>query len=284
MNQQRHCVLFAVFMLMWAAGCATDPRFGELPRGAVSTSETHGVAAEICREHLFDPEAASVKLPTGYRLTLAAEAANKNPALETLLRTHPKLRSYATGSLCFLSVGSFVVDSTPTQGVDPMPVAFWWASASGPRHADMRGKAEWVQLGSWYPSNTRNRQAILKTDPMAEFVEIEVAQIEPNVWRLRLMVPGETVVAEVRSSGNRTRSSAAQPGYMSVPMSGGSTGFFSVYTYFGHFHQSAQGTWRATGRGIFTDALAIPGEADVFGTVFEEGWASRSGLYRFSPR
>jgi hypothetical protein len=117
---------------------------------------------------------------------------------------------------------------------------------------------------------------------MAEFVDVELKQFEPNAWRLRLVLPGETVSAEVRSSGHRTRSSAAQPGYMSVPMSGGSAGYFTVFTYFGHLHQSAQGIWRATGTGIFSDALAISNDSSVFGTMFQEGWTSRSGLYRFS--
>lgn len=108
-----------------------------------------GVAAEICRDHLFEPEAAPYKLPAGYRLILAAEAANADPSLDGMLRTNPRLRSYALGSLCFLSVDSFVIDNTPVRSVSPMPMAFWWASAEGPRHADMRGKAGWVQLGSW---------------------------------------------------------------------------------------------------------------------------------------
>jgi hypothetical protein len=242
-----------------------------------------GVAAEICRDHLFDPQAANFKLPAGYRLTLAAEATNANPALEALLRNNPGLLNYARGSLCFVSVDSFVIDNTPVHSARPMPMAFWWASAEGPRHPDMRGKAGWVQLGSWYPSNTQQRAAILKTDPMAEFVDVDVKEIEPNAWRLRLVLPGETIMAEVRSSGDRTRTTAAQPGYMSVPMSGGSAGYFWVFTYFGHLHQSAQGAWRAAGTGIFSDALGIS-ESSMFETIFQEGWTSRSGLYRFSSQ
>ena len=39
-----------------------------------------GVTAEICRDHLFDPQAAKFKLPAGYRLMLAAEGANADPS------------------------------------------------------------------------------------------------------------------------------------------------------------------------------------------------------------
>jgi len=258
---------------------------GDLPGGAISASDMSDVAAEICRDHLLDPRAATLKLPSGYRLVLAGEAAIANRSLAAVLRASPQYASYALGTLCFLSVGSFVVDGTPVHSVSPMPVAFWWASAAGPRHADMRGKVEWVQLGSWYPSDTQHRAAILKTDPMAQFVEIDLNRPEPNSWRLRLVLAGETVEAEVRTSGQRrNRSVGAGPGYMSVPMSGGSADYFSVYTYFGHILQSAQGVWRTTGAGVFSDALAIPNESSVFETVFQEGWTSRSGLYRFVPQ
>lgn len=270
-------------MLLCELAFAADPRFGELPGGSVSTSEMHGVAAEICRDHLFDPQAAKVTLPAGYRLILAEEAASANPALEALLRSNPRQSSYALGTLCVLSVAAFVVDNTVVHSSRPMPMAFWWASAEGPRHADMRGKAAWIQLGSWYPSNAQHRSAILRTDPMAEFVDLDLRSSEPNVWKLRLALPGETVSAEIRSSGQRAGSNAAEPGYMSVPMSGAGAGYFSVFTYFGHVHRSAQGNWQATGSGIFNDALAIPGESSVFGTAFQEGWASRSGLYRLAP-
>lgn len=281
MRPPRHLWLLAAVTLLCGSPCAGEPPFGDLPGGALSTSEMRGVAAEICRDHLFDPHAARRELPAGYRLILAAEAANADPKLAALLRTHPRLRGYALGSLCFLTVASFVIDDTPVHPVGPMPIAFWWASAEGPRHADMRGKVSWVQLGSWYPSSTPHRAAILKTDPMAEFVDIDLVQFEPNAWRLRLVLPGESVAAEVRNSGRRTPSRAAQPGTMSVPMSGGSAGYFSVHTFFGHHHQSAQGTWRATGTGVFSDSLAIPDESSVFGTMFQDGWTSRSGLYRF---
>ena len=70
---------------------------------------------------------------------------------------------------------------------------------------------------------------------------------------------------------------------MSVPMSGDSAQYFSVFTYAGHRIRNAKGNWRATGAGTFTAAFAIPNEASAFETLFEEGWTARSGLYRFSP-
>jgi hypothetical protein len=273
----------AVLLYTGVAGAA-EPGFGVLPPGSVSTSETHDVTAEICRDHLFNPADVAPTLPAGYRLTTAAHMASEDRALDALLLKNPKLREYALGSLCFVSAGRLSVDNVSVQAVPPQVLAFWWAAAEGPRHAAMRGKTEWVQLGSWYSSAIKSQSALLRTDPMAEFTDVQVEQSDANRWHIRLVLPKETVTAEVSSSGRLAPSRAQQPGYMSVPMSGRATDYFSVYTYFGHHHQAARGEWRATGTGVFSEAFSIEGEAGAFRTIFQAGWRSRSGLYRFSSQ
>jgi hypothetical protein len=273
----------AVLLYTGVAGAA-EPGFGELPPGSVSTSETDDVTAEICRDHLFNPAAVTTTLPAGYRLTTAAEVASKDRALEALLLKNPKLRDYALGSLCFVSAGRLSVDGVSVQAVPPLLLAFWWAAAEGLRHSAMRGKTEWVQLGSWFSSTIKSQSEVLRTDPMAEFIDVQVEQADANRWRIRLALPNETVTAEVRTSGRLEPSRAQQPGYMSVPMSGRAADYFSVFTYFGHYHQAARGEWRATGTGFFSEAFSIEGEAEVFHTVFQAGWRARSGLYRFSSQ
>lgn len=282
-----HCrpaALAACVLVFTAVACAAESRFGDLPAGAIAISQTDDVVAEICRDHLFDPAASTAKLPAGFRLILAAEAATKDPALRPLLQANPTLRAYALGSLCFASVGRFTIDGAPVEVARPMPLAFWWASAEGPRASNMRGKTGWVQLGSWYSSRIESRSSILRADPMAEFVDVEVEQVEPNRWHLRLALPGETVTAEVIGSGRRVPSRAEQPGYMSVPMSGRAAGYFSVFTYFGHHHQSTQAAWRASGAGVFSDAFAVTGDAGHLRTVFQDGWSARAGLYEFPAK
>lgn len=252
--------------------------------GSVSTSETQGVVAEICRDHLFEPAFARARLPEGYRLVLASEVASRQPALAALLQAEPARRGHALGTLCVMSIGQLLVDDAPVQARYPLAIAFWWASAVGPRHADMRGPATWIQLGSWYSTGTKDRPAVVKADPMAEFVDVDVDPVEPDRWRLRLVLPSEVITAEVSAVGRRVPSRAAQPGFMTVPMSGPASDHFWVYTYFGHHSRPAQGSWRANGSGVFSHAWSIPGEAAVFTTTFQEGWTSRSGLYRFSAR
>lgn len=263
---------------------AGESNLGTLPAGAISTSETSGVSAEICRDHLFDAASIDAKLPAGYRFRRAEEIASSDPAVAALIRLNPAMNSYGFGSLCLMSIATFVVDGKSVVTSGSMPAAFWWVAAEGPLHVEMRGKVSWVQIGSWYSKDSGHVGEIRQTDPMAQFTKIEVEQVSPEAWHLSLILPSETVEADIQATSPGTPRKASGPAYMSVPMSGDSAEYFSVYTYAGHRIRAAKGDWRATGTGIFTAAFAIPNEASAFETLFEEGWTARSGLYRFSPQ
>jgi hypothetical protein len=258
---------------------ASDVTFGKLPPGAISTNVVKDVSAEICRDHLFDPSSIVARLPKDYRLILAAEYAREDPGVADLTKSNAKYSTYAVGSLCFMSAGSFVVDGVRVHSTGPTPMAFWWVRAAGPRDSRMQGKVDWLQLASWYSKDVILRGKILATDPMAKFVDLSVLQAEPGLWRMHLELPNESIEAEVRGSGQRKKRNAPQPGAMTVPFTGESADRFWVITYFGHHHQPAKGQWRAKGAGVFSDALQIPGEASVFRTSFQDGWSALSGLY-----
>lgn len=262
-----------------APAFGAEVTYGELPSGALSTNEVTDVAAEICRDHLFDPKVAGVRLPGGYRMVRAADYAEDDPAVAALIEGRPEFDEHAVGSLCFVSAGRFVVDGVRVNPEGPTPMAFWWVRATGPRDPRMLGKVEWVQLASWYPQGIAQRDRVLASDPMAQFVDLTVAPAEPGLWRMRMVLADDVVEAEVRGSGIRKARSAPQPGFMSVPFAGPSAGSFWVITYFGHHHQSASGDWHATGRGVFSQALGIPGEAAAFETYFQDGWSALSGVY-----
>lgn len=261
---------------------ADELNLGTLPVGAISTSVQSDVTAEICRDHLFDAASNIPKLPNGYRVRPAEEIALSDPAVAELIRLNPTMKSHAVGTLCLMSLATFIVDDKPVLTSRTMPAAFWWVAAEGPPHADMRGKVRWVQIGSWYSKETGHIEQIRRTDPMAQFTTIKVERISPDRWHLSLVLPSETVEANIRTTSPSTPRKSNGPGYMSVPMSGDSAEYFSVFTYAGHRIRNAEGNWRATGVGIFTAAFAIPNEASAFETLFEEGWTARSGLYRFS--
>lgn len=264
---------------------ADEPTYGVLAPGALSVSEQAQVKAEICRDHLIAPSDAKATLPIGYRLVRAGEAAKDDPKLGALIAAAPALGDHVMGSLCFMLVGRFEIDgANAIVDAAPSPMAFWWARAerTGPADPRMQGKSEWVQLASWYSDREADRALIRKTDPMAEFIPITVFESRPGLWRARLTHAGETVEASIEVSGEPQKRKSPQPGFMTVPSSGASARYFSVFTYFGHHHQAATGVWTASGRGPFSSAFRIPGEADAFGTYFQNRWQARAALYEFA--
>ena len=283
----RPCVL--IFSAVICAGslaltAAADTEFGELARNAISVSEQTEVPAEICRDHLLDPSGVKVRLSAGYRLTMASEIAGKNQKLASLIERDARYSTYAIGSLCFMSAGSFVVDGTRAHAPGPMPMAFWWVRVmplQGTRpDPSMKGRVDWLQLASWYSREGNDRARITATDPMAQFVELVVDRVQEDKWRMHMALASGVIDVIVRVSGPRIKRNAPQPGFMTVLFSGDNADYFTVFTYFGHHHRGAEGTWRASGTGAIADALKIPGEAETFDTFFQDGWQARSGLYR----
>lgn len=257
--------------------------YGDLAPDAISTAEQSGVHAEICRDHLLDPVRLSVTLPENYVLLSASRLAANDPALAAFLKATPQYASHFVGSLCFMLSDNFDVDGARAVAVGrPAPMAFWWAHAERTGAADprMRGKAEWVQLASWYPRADAERALITKTDPMAQYVDVDVAETKPGTWRARLALAGETVEAFIEVTGEPKKRSTRGPGFMTVTFSGDAARYFTVFTYFGHYHQPAQGTWTAKGTGPFASAFGVSEEATAFDTFFQSRWQARSALYK----
>src|SRR5690349_16342692 len=82
-------------VLSCAIARAGEPNLGTLPVGAISTSVTSGVTAEICRDHLFDAASTHLKLPANYRIRPAGEIASSDPAVAELIRLNPTMRTHA---------------------------------------------------------------------------------------------------------------------------------------------------------------------------------------------
>lgn len=272
-------------LLLALPALAANPTYGDLKAGAISVAEQSGVQCELCRDHLFDPARVRARLPEGYRFVSAEAYAAEDSSVAALLAKHPSYSKLVVGSLCFMSVDTFLVDGHRVHGKGPTPMAFWWAHAERMpgTHPDsaMQGRTKWLQLGSWYSTRGTDPERIRSTDPMAEFVDVKVTRLGPFQWRLRLPLGDEVVRAEVRGDGQRVKRKSDGPGFMTVPSTGDAAGLFTVFTYFGHHHQAAVGTWGATGEGVFRSAFALPGEASTFGTFYQDGWQAKSGLYRF---
>ena len=265
---------------------ATAVTYGALPEGASAIAEASGIGAEICRDLLLNPTQIAQELPAGYRLLTARELAKDDPGLQQLLSNATSagpahdVSGHALGSLCFISVGNALVEGVRVHGPGPTPQAFLWARAEGPRDPRMLGKLQWVQLASWYARDVLDRGRVLASDPTAEFVDLQMSLIGPNRWSMQLPLATERVTVDVTGNGQRIARKAPQPGFMSVVMSGAGVDQFQVFTYFGHHHQDAHGVWRSQGTGLFSSALAIPGEEAALGTFMQDGWQARYGVYR----
>ncbi|MEO8384268.1 MAG: hypothetical protein ABI583_03425, partial [Betaproteobacteria bacterium] len=271
-----------------AFNAAAGTEYGELARNAVSVAELTEVQAEICRDHLLDPSGVKVRLPAGYRLAMASEIAGKDQKLASLIARDARYSSYAIGSLCFMSTGSFVVDGARAHSPGLTPMAFWWVrvmpskdTKTDPR---MKGRLDWLQLASWYSHEGTDRARIIAADPMAQFVDLVVNRVQKDNWRVRMALASGVIDVDVRVSGPHIKRNAPQPGFMTVLFSGDSADYFTVFTYFGHQHRNAEGIWQANGSGVFADAFKIPGEAETFDTFFQDGWQARSGLYRLEGK
>lgn len=274
----------ALVLLSTGAASGQPTSYGALAPGALNTSEQSGVRAEICRDLLIDPVDAKVELPASYRLLTADELAKDDSNLAALLAKVPAYGNHHMGSLCFMLVANYDVDGVRVIATGKAsPMAFWWVRAGRVGAADprMQGKAEWLQLASWYAEKDVDRAGIAKSDPTAEFVPIEVNETTPGMWHVKLKLAGESVEANVAVTGEPKKRKAAGPGFMTVPYTGASARYFTVFTYFGHHHQTAKGTWSAVGDGPFARAFGVPDEASAFGTFFQSRWQARAALYEF---
>jgi hypothetical protein len=260
--------------------CAKTVTYGELPPGATSITEYRDVSGEICGDHILNPVLVQPSLPTGYRLMSAADYAKEDPDITALVKRDERYANYGVGTLCFVSLSSFLVAGVPAHEPGVAAMAFWWVRAEGPRDSRMRGDVNWVQLASWYGPKFTARDRVVSADPMAQFADVEMTQVDPDLWRLRLPLTNEAVYAEVSVTGPRIKRSAPEPGFTTVPLSGNSAAYFMVFTYFGHHLRSAGGKWEVTGSGIFSEALRTANGTSVFKTFLEDGWQGLSGLYK----
>jgi hypothetical protein len=273
--------LLAAVLAAALSGCAAVT-YGDLPPDAISYSEIGDVAAEICGDYLLDLSLVTSRLPARYRLMGASEVAVQDSVVATLVAQHPEHAARAVGTLCFVSAKVWTVDGVPVYPSGNVRMAFWWARVTGPSDENMRGPVEWLQLASWYSNDITEKSRILAYDPMAQFTDVEVSSVAPMVWRLRLRLPTETISAEVRTSGPRIKRDAPEPGFVSLPLSGDSAAYFSVFTYYGHHRRNAEGQWHAEGSGTFSDGVRLSAKDSVFGSLFQDGWQTRAGLYRFT--
>jgi hypothetical protein len=260
--------------------------FGELPDIPLSRTITSGVSAEICQQHLIAANVRTRSLPAGYRLETVADRAETSKRFREVLLERPAYATYGFGSLCFLEAESVVVNGIPVHAPGLLLSAFWWAAVvptdSAPaRDPKVRGTIRYAQLASWYSVEVVDRAHITASDPMAEYATIEITSLGHRHWRVALSLPDGKVEGEIRGKGDRTKMySGSEARFMTVPSTGEYAKYFTVYSYYGHYGESASGEWSSSGEAPVALAAKHTGAALGLHTEIQDSWQSLSGVYQ----
>jgi|GEM_PF-1920222 len=281
--------------LFWAAftPCASlnaqvpqVPLLGPLPDTPLSRTITSGVRAEICQQHLIAATVRTRSLPAGYRMLTVADRAAISKQFRELLLEHPEYSTHGFGSLCFLEAASLIVDGVAVRTSGPVLSAFWWATVvpldgMHPRDARVRGTIRYAQLASWYATEIVDRSLIAASDPMAEYGRVEVQSLGHRYWRVALSLPDGKVEGEIRGNGDRTKMyPGSEARFMTVASTGESAMYFTVYSYSGHYGESATGEWSSSGEAPVAIAAKLTGAALGLPTEVQDSWQSLSGVYQ----
>lgn len=269
----------ALLAILTLPAGATEPPLGELPAGAISVYEVRDVVAEICRRHVFAPEAAALEMPAGFRLARLSELSSA-PWIAELQQRRPDLRDRAHGSLCFIEANTHTVDGAPLYSGRRSRFAFLWADVvpTGPAPADPRfvGRVRRAQLFLLYDAEGVDRGLALRATPDALFGRITMEKVG-ETWHVGIAGDDSVLTAEVKATTARRRLDYPMPGFETVLRAGGARDHFHVVTFAGHHEQLAAGAWQASGTAVWARGFA--GEAVDAGSFVQDGFAARLGLY-----
>lgn len=261
--------------------------FGELPDTPLSRTITSGVRAEICQQHLIPAGVQTRPLPAGYRLQTVADRAATSKHFRELLRERPEYATHGFGSLCFLEAQSLVVNGKPVRPSGFLVSAFWWTAVvptdrAPPGDPRVRGTIRYAQLASWYAGGV-DRALVAASDPMAEYATVEMTSLGHRHWRVTLSLPDGKVDGEIRGNGDRKKlHTGSEARFMTVASTGAYAKYFTVYSYHGHYGESASGEWSSSGEAPVALAARQTGATLGLDTEIQDSWQSLSGVYRSS--
>lgn len=259
--------------------------FGELPDTPLSRTITSGVRAEICQQHLIPASVRTRSLPAGYRLQTVVDRAATSKHFQNLLLQRPEYAPHGFGSLCFLEAESLVVNGKPVRPSGLLRSAFWWAAivptdGAPPGDSRVRGTIRYAQLASWYATGV-DRALVTASDPMAEYANVEVINLGHRHWRVALSLPDGKVEGEIRGGGDRTKlHTGSEARFMSVVSTGDYAKYFTVYSYYGHYGESAFGEWSSSGEAPVALAAKLTGATLWLPTEIQDSWQALSGVYQ----
>jgi hypothetical protein len=275
-------LLLAAFLIITLkCGLTSGQQFGELPPGAVSTTE-QGLSSELVVYIIFDPAQFKEQLPDGLRLRTLREYAARDPAVAEYLKTHPEQGEWARSYFEIIHADSYRVDNRSARFGKRGAMAVWYAYLARPEKSDERARGgQLIALGSWISDSRLARYMREKGYP--------VSAADVKFWRDakglhgRLKGRGFEIGATCRPEGAAEKVPLPTPAYLTVwtPRSVAPT--FELLTGYGNVNQNCAGVeWKAKGNHPFIRAFLsrAQGGEDISGTSYQYGYVLRTALYR----
>lgn len=277
----------SVVILLVLLLCPSPARgqFGELAPDAALYWHLDGVRAEAAAVFAMDPSHLAGRLPRGFQVfTLGGRAARGDTTAHAILAARPELTDYVITVLAVARLDSMRVEGVATAGRESL-LAFWWVpvqlidtTSALPDPRAKRGE-QMVELAFWSAEEqfARRLQAVMPSTAAAP-VNMEW-RAGDSTWRIRLVLPDATIVADCRLRDPAVASDYPLPQYSTVWSGDSVPGPFVVYTYYGHLSQWCSGAWRATGNGALARAIQT---GVMLWTHNQTGWRARAAAY--APR
>lgn len=281
MMRRFQCSLVGVFALLACGLAAAAQQFGELPAGALATTE-QGLSSELVVYVTFDPAAHKDQLPDGLRFRTLQEYATRDAEVAEYLRTHPEQGSWARGYFEIIHADSYSVDGRRALFGKRGGIAVWYAYLARPETNDPRARGgQLIALGTWISDSKLARHMREKGFP------VDAADV--SFWHDskgthgRLKGRGFEITGTCRPIGTAEKVELPTPAYLTVWSPRASVQTFELLTGYGNMDQNCEGAeWKARGDHPFVRAFLsrAQGGEEISGTSYEYGYVLHTALYR----
>jgi hypothetical protein len=272
---------FGALALLACGLSAAAQQFGELPAGALSTTE-QGLSSELVVFVVFDPAAYQGQLPDGLRFRTLEEYATRDPEVAQYLQAHPEHKNWARGYFELIHADSYSVDLQQARFGKRGAIAVWYAYLARPETNDPRAKGgQFVALASWISDQKLARRMREKGFPMSEGDVIFWRDSKGTHGRLKGR--GFEVSGTCRPVGEPEKIELPTPAYLTVWSPRAAVQTFELLTGYGSTRQNCEGVeWKAKGDHPFVRAFLsrAQGGAEISGTSYEYGYVLRTALYQ----
>lgn len=274
-------LLTALLISALQCGLVMAQQFGQLPPGAVSTTE-QGLSSELAVYLIFDPAPFKDQLPNGLLFRTLQEYAPRDPEVAEYLKTHPEHGGWARGYFEILHADNYRVDDVSARFGKRGGMAVWYAYLARPDQNDERARGgQLIALESWISDAKLARQMRSKGFP--------ISGADVQFWHDSKGLHGRLKGRGFELSGTCLPEGAPEkvplplPAYLTVWTPRTISPTFELLTGYGNMNQNCTGVeWKAQGehpliRAFLSRAM---GSDEISGTSYQYGYVLRTALYQ----